>query len=367
MAKDTKHKERLQEIADTKFGELSDDQVLRILAERKQLEELEEEYLTLQKEQMRLSEIETGKTVLEQKLSELNKLISPDKPDEELLKLITERKEIEAKLDSINAEIASIKKEKPPESVVPKEEPRREKEVKSQPDVITEENKENVVEEKIQSPAEPEKESAVAEPEVPAEKVTATPPVVTPVMEGLSETDEFGREGIVSHDLPETSDLRRYIDQMKNNPSSLGTILDDLSATAKKNKAFMLEVAKIDPAYAMHYADSATLKKDEDFNVRVASMKNERNSGNALAEMLPEGRTSKVILAGVKQDYKNLRFVLPNMADYDKIVEIAKKGALETVKKLKDGVDVTLLIPKLLQKDKSFMEQVEKMTGKTKE
>lgn len=366
----TQHRARLEEIATIKLGELSDEEALRVLAERKQLEELEKQYQEAQKEQARLSEAQKEEETLKASLEVLNKKITPDKPDDELLGLIKERKDLEAKIETVQAEIASLKKggevathkkataEKEEKKPAPSEEKKEESQEKKKEDEAPEEpHIEDVPKKEVSLSA---KENVVA----------SGPTVVTgksQPMSGLKASDEFGGEGITSVELPEMSDLRQYIDRMKNNLSALGTILDELPASAKKNKAFMLEVAKIDPAYAMHYADTALLKKDEDFNVRVAGMKNERNSGNALAEMLPEARTSKVVLAAVKQDYKNVRFAVANMEDYEKILEVAKKGALENVKKLKDSVDVSLLVPKILQKDKDFMEQVQQVVGKEKE
>jgi len=323
--------DRLKEIADATFGELSDEEVLRLLAERSRLAEQEKEFELQQKKNAHLEAVSAEKTQLEAKLSELNKLISPEKPDDELLHLIKERKEIEATLDTVNAELEMEKRGGAP-AETSAETPEKKGEEKPVP------------------------EAAVSEP-LQQEEVEVLEKEVT-------ETEEFGREKIVETELSETSDLRKYIDRMKNNPSQLGTILDQLPASAKKDKVFMLEVAKIDPAYAMHYADATTLKKEEDFNIRVAGMKNERNTGNALAEMLPEARTSKVVLSAVKRDYMNVRFVLPQMDDYDEILDIAKKGTLEAVRKLKDGADIRLLVPRPLQKDQIFMEQVEKIAGK---
>lgn len=351
VVKEASHRIRLQEIALLNFGELSDEEVLKLLAERKQLEEKEKEYLLLEKEKALLNEKEAEKAGLDEKLAELNKLISPDKPDDELLHLIKERKEIEASLDIIQAEIASLKKETPT-PIAPK---KKEEKIEEVAEVAKEEP---VVESPV---AEPVSEEEVAPQVEPASESVAEPQaeVLSPVSDVA---EEFGAEKIVSNTLP--SDLQRHIDQMKHNPTTLGTVLDSLPSTTKKDKLFMLAVAQIDPAYAMHYADADSLKKDEDFNVRVASMKNLRNSGNALSEMLPEGRTSKVILAAVKNDYKNVRYALPNMADYDEMLTIAKKGSLDAVKQLKEGVDVTLLVPKILQKDKAFMEQVATVTQK---
>ncbi len=160
------------------------------------------------------------------------------------------------------------------------------------------------------------------------------------------------------------SEFGQYLDQMGKDPASMGKILDNLPATAKRDKLFMLSVAQIDPAYAMHYADKDVLKKDEDFNLKVVAIKGKRLTGNVLAEMLPEARTAAVVMAAVKHDYRNVRYALPQMADYDKMLERAKKSAIEKVKELKESVDISVLVPKVLQKDKEFMETIEKIVPK---
>src|SRR6185369_17175175 len=102
--------DRLKEIADATFGELTDEEVLRLLAERSRLAEQEKEFELQQKKNAHLEAVSAEKTQLEAKLSELNKLISPEKPDDELLHLIKERKEIEATLDTVNAELEMEKR-----------------------------------------------------------------------------------------------------------------------------------------------------------------------------------------------------------------------------------------------------------------
>jgi hypothetical protein len=77
--------------------------------------------------------------------------------------------------------------------------------------------------------------------------------------------------------------------------------------------------------------------------------------------MLPEMRTGTVILAGVKNDFRNVRFVRPEMPEYNEIITLAKKGALEAVKSLQGAHDIQFLIPPVLQKDKAFMAEVEKL------
>jgi hypothetical protein len=174
--------------------------------------------------------------------------------------------------------------------------------------------------------------------------------------------DNFGNEGIRINPLEVTGELKQYVDDIQTHLDSLGTYLQHLPVTAKANKAFMLKAAETDPAYAMHYADPG-LKGDEDFCIQVAMMPNKRNSGNALAEMDAAVRTSTVVLAGVKQDYRNIRFALPNMEGYREMLDIAKRGALHRMQELKDSADVMLLVPKVLQKDQEFMRQVNEIVA----
>lgn len=264
---------RLAEIATIKFEELSDIEILNILAERKRLLELKREYEALREE-------EEERALLEKRLLEQSEAI------------------------------------------------------------------------------EKQKETLVAAVSMPGTETSRGKTRPGGFRESLKE--EFGGETI-GEEIPENSELRRYLTQLKNNTGSLGTLLQEMPADAKKNKAFMLAVAEFDPAYAMHYADQE-LKRNEDFNLRVAAMKNPRNSGNALAEMLPEARTSRVVLAAVKEDYRNIRFIQPNMEDYDEMINIAKKAALEKIKELKNAADAMLLVPRPLQQDARFMEEVRTIT-----
>jgi hypothetical protein len=372
---------RLQEIALIKFGELTDDEILEILAERKRLVELKSEYERLKKEEEerlrrakeegdrlrkeqerlrkeeeerlqkekeerllmekqsaeKLAVAEKQKQTLIQEIEKLNQSIAPDKPDDELLALIAERKRLEKELKDIEMQLSS---EFESSIETPRVTSSEISEAEIQPDNF-DEKKEIVFETEEKKEAE-----AKAEP-------------VKSFKESLK--DEFGPEGI-EDDLPEGGELQRYLNQLKNNSGALGTLLQEMPADAKKNKAFMLQVAKIDPAYAMHYADQE-LKKNESFNIRVASLKNPRHSGNALAEMLPEARTSQVVLAAVKQDYRNIKFVQPNMAGYDEMMRIAKKVTLEKLNDLKNAADMLLIIPRPLQQDKQFMAEAEKLTA----
>ena len=328
-----------------KFGELADDAVSQILDERRHLTELgseyeklrqeEEERLLLEKQRAEQSEaIKKQKQILAKKIEKLNQSISPDKADDDLLALIAERKTLEKELENLETDSSG--------SLPP-----------ATPLVAAIE---------------------ISQTDIPPANLTGSPSAVATEMNETVETsaekdltpsfkaslkEEFGKEGI-EEGLPEGGELQRYLNQLKNNTGSLGTLLQEMPADAKKNKAFMLQVAKIDPAYAMHYAD-VELKRNDDFNIRVAVLKNPRNSGNALAEMLPEARTSRVVLTAVKQDYRNIKFVQPNMADYDEMMRIAKKAALENLKSLKNAADMSLLIPRPLQQDTQFMAEAKEV------
>lgn len=363
MAKKSDHQNRLGEIAQVSLGELSDEEVLRLLAERKQLQDLQEEYDKLQKEQATLSAAEEEKASIQTELDRLNKNISPDKPDDELLKLIEERRGWEEKLRKAEETLTRLKGGAPSvvkeETVKQEEKPQEEVTPVSVRVVSQDPPKETAVEpqavapEKIVLSEESELHAAEAKEAVPHGHL------------GISEDESFGEEKISDTSQAGSKEFAQYLEDLRHATGSIGKILEGLPAAAKKSKEFMLDAAKIDPAYAMHYADP-TLKKDEDFNVKVASLKNVRNSGSALAEMTPDARTAKVVLAGIKSDYRNVRFLLPQMEGYDEMLRIAEEGALQKVKELKESVDVGLLIPKILQKNKEFMAEVEKMTAQGK-
>ena len=380
MAKNTKtevglteHHERLAEIAAIKFEKLSDDEVLRLLAERKRLEELQAQYQKLQKEEEervllekrnaeKLKEKEKQRALLEEQIETLNRSITPDKADEELLALVAERKILEEELENVGQEnVPSLTEETAAETISVAVAGVPESQIASED--LSRENNKN---------AAPKEESGeVVSPVAEPSKIVVAETIPVSFDQAPSELksslkEEFGQEGIRLNDFKEEGELHRYLDQLKNNTGALGTLLQEMPLDAKRNKAFMLQVAEIDSAYAMHYADKDTLKQDEDFNIRIASMKNPRNSGNALAEMLPEARTSKVVLAAVKQDYQNVRFIQPNMAEYDEIMNIAKKVALKKIAELKDATDVLMLIPRPLQQDKQFMSEVAKITTEGK-
>src|SRR3989338_3532834 len=369
---ETDYAKRLAEIAAAPLRTLSDDETLRLLAERARLLAMQSEAearaqeeaarVALQKkekeETARQQALEKKKADIRAELATLNGSISADKADDELLALITERKELEKRLKDLEkvapqaSEAASVESlsllipEAPVAETIPETEAQ---DMKEAPIVSV-------------PPVRSVSLSGTGreEPAEPAPAVQAAPDFRS------SLTEAFGQEGIIDDDMQEGSELHRYMEQLKNNTGALGTLLQNMPLDAKKNRAFMLKVAEVDPAYAMHYADRDTLKRDEAFNIHIASMKNPRNSGNALAEMLPEARTSKVVLAGVKQDYRNIKFIQPNMADYDEMIRIAEKGALESIRNLKEAADVALLIPKVLQQNRQFMERVQGLLGPEK-
>lgn len=356
------YKKRLQEIAGVQFGTLSDDEILRFLAERKRLSDVEREYERVQKEEVArleqekkkedLKAAEKKKTVILKKIEELNKSISGEVSDDDLLIRIAHRKELEKELEESDGGVSSQKEEISPTSIPSAP--------VSAPEVPSEnESAKSEIEVQRVAPKEAEEAGGSGEKKAVTDKTLSRGP-----KDRVEE--EYGDEKISNSGIEEGTEFQRYFDQLRNNVGSLGTLLQSMPLDAKKNKAFMLRVAKIDPAYAMHFADKETLKKDEDFNLRIASLDNPRNSGNALAEMLPEARTSRVLLAAVKQDYRNVRFIQPNMADYDEMMSIAKREALEKVKNLKEATDVLLLIPKLLQQDAQFMLQVKEITDPKK-
>lgn len=350
------YRKRLVAIAETKFGTLADDAILGLLAERKEIdasiaeeerkqkaEEMRREEERQQAEARKAQEAKRERVIREQEkkkerlraeIETLNASIAPDKADDELLTLIARRKELEAALIALDTD----KKD---------EEEQIERVIPPAPAVET-----PLVEERISAEV---GEMSIGQ-SAPVQEAAPTPDFKTSLKQ------DFGSESITEESFEEGSELARYLDQLKNSTASLGTLLQEMPQDAKQNKTFMLKVAEIDPAYAMHYADLA-LKKNESFNIRVAAMKNPRNSGNALAEMLPEARTSKVVLTGVRQDYRNVKFIQPNMEDYDEILRIAKTAALQRVKELKEGADIALLVPRILQQDKEFMREIENVTA----
>ncbi|MFZ2187493.1 MAG: hypothetical protein WAV46_02590 [Candidatus Moraniibacteriota bacterium] len=353
-------RQRLQEIAGIQFGGLSDDEILHFLAERKRLSDLEREYEKAQEEEAErfkreksaaaLKVSEKKKAAILKKIEVLNQSITPEKQDDDLLVLVAERRALEKELAAAGGETVSETGEAMPEPRAPAPVAVAEEALPAKALVPPRETVPEI------APEEPKETEGDGGQETGGETAVETPP------QGFQQAVRFGNEKISDHGIEGGTEFDRYFNQLQSNVGSLGELLQALPLNAKKNKAFMLKVAEIDPAYAMHYADKETLKRDEDFNVRIAALNNPRNSGNALSEMLPEARTSKVLLVAVKQDYRNVRFIQPDMADYDEMLDIAKKTTLEKVKSLKEAADITVLVPRLLQQDKPFMLQVKAMT-----
>jgi hypothetical protein len=337
---------RLDEIASLSIGALGDDEALAIIKERKELEKLLVELEHAEEAAAQAARLENEASDLKASIDELNHSIAPDKSDEELLALIGRRKELEGRLKAIEAERSSGVSVSA-QAATPVVEEQSVPAVESAPEVVV-----------IEQPVE----------EAPKKKPVPAPapePAPAPAVESAPErqaSENFGSEGIRVNPLEVTGEFKQYLDGIQSHLDSLGAYLQHLPAAAKANKNFMLKAAETDPAYVMHYADPA-LKSDEDFCARVAAMPNKRNSGNALAEMDPAGRTGKTVMAGVKQDYRNIRFALPDMEGYREMLEIAKRGALHKIQELKDGADVMLLVPKVLQKDAAFMKEIEKIVA----
>lgn len=382
--------QRLQEIQGTSLHDLDDAAVLAILSERKtllvealRLEEDEKkqavEALLRKQEQEKLQalahqqELEEKKNALVARLAEINKNITSDQDDEKLMALIQERKvlEVELRVFTIDTRentevpldpIVPFEPEEVAQAVLPPEEVVTVSETLAEPAPLPVETEKEV-------PAMEESLHATPITEANDEKITINSNVDYVKSSHVSSKGkvslvESTSESIVLDSSLQTSEYQGYLNELKENLNSLGTFLQGLPITVKRSRAFMLEVAKIDPAYAMHYADKDTLKKDETFNVTIAGMNNQRNTGNPLSEMLPEMRTGPVLLAGVKNDYRNVRFALPQMPEYEQILALAQKGALEAVTSLKEAHDVRFLLPPILQKDKAFMQEVEKALAK---
>ncbi len=327
---------RLKEIQGTSLEGLSDEAVLELLAERKHVENALLEYIRADKEHESLLEEEHQ---VEERIASLNQEISPDKKDEELLALVQERHQLEEELLKIHQELeeplpqAEEKVPEPKKVKVPK------KEIVAEPEKVVIETPEEVA---------PEEEIAIA-----------------PVNEtkSLFKEDTFGREEIHFDKLQESGDFEKYVHQLESSRESLGSFMQTLPREARSNKPFMLRVATVDPAYAMHYAVD-DLRKDESFHVQIASMPNTRNSGNAVAEMDRDMHTGKVILAATRRDFSNVHYVREDMPEYDEIIAVAKKGALERIGQLKEAVSVEAIIPKSLRSDEAFMKDVEKVLAK---
>ncbi len=352
---------RLNEIAAISLQDLEDDAVLALLQERKKLlaeearvqQALEEEKKEEERRQQELQqaealakakELEAKKASLLSRLEEVNRGITPDQDDDKLLALIQERKELEAELNVYTATEPGPISEPLPVSPVNEE-------------LEAAEVEEEAAEASVPEEIVPSSGEKIAIKDIPYTKTSH-------ISQGgrASGVDADTDERIAVDSSLQSSEYQGYLSELKANLNSLGTFLQGLPIAAKRNRAFMLEVARIDPAYAMHYADKDTLKKDESFNVTIAGMNNQRNTGNPLSEMLPEMRTGAVLMAGVKNDFRNVRFVRPEMPEYKEIIALAQKGALEAVKSLRSAHDIQFLLPPILQKDRAFMAEVAKLT-----
>ena len=351
---------RLQEIAKMMFGDLSDEIVLEILAERRSLTKDIEAYehdreVALEK----MTALAEERISLEQAIADLNTRITPDKDDDTLLSLIQQRREFEEKQALIDKEIAGQDS-----TILPK------KSISHEDEAISSEEPQNPQHnssetDKIQSEEtqeESQEESVVVAPA--ADELSSQ--AVTSVGETKKVLDpKIGSEGIYSS--PDSVGSEAYLNLLRANPDEALARLESLSEELRRDKKFMLQVAVVDPAYAMHYADAKSLKKDKDFNLRVAAMENHRNSGNPLAEMLSEMRTGDVVMVAIKRDFRNIRYATPAMPEYATMLDVAKKGAREKVLALGQAVDLRVLLPKTLRDDREFMVEIEALIEKVKE
>lgn len=356
---------RLQEISAMTFGSLTDEVVLELLAERRSLTKENDLYENIRNEQAkRVAELTAEEQALEHELEELNASITPDKDDDTLLKLIQRRKELESKLEVLGAEERELSVGSPHE------------EGRSMPKPSLDD-----VPVSVSPPLEEEPEESVEETEVRSQ--VALP---TPAAQSVGDISQESQESVVQEPIREEEPKKErvsdtligsegikgindqealeYLQFLHTNPEEALARLETLSEHLRKDKLFMLEVAKVDPAYAMHYADPKTLKRDEDFNVRIAGMKNPRDSGNPLAEMLSDMRTHQVVMAAVKQDFRNLRYATRSMEGYAEMVEIAKREAREKVWSLGQAVDVRVFLPKTLREDREFLKEIEDIVEK---
>ncbi len=353
---------RLQEISVMTFGSLTDEVVLELLAERRSLIKENDLYENIRNEQAkRVAELTAEEQALEHELEELNAAITPDKDDDTLLKLIQRRKELESKLEVLGAEERELSIGSPHEEGRSMPNPSLDDVPVSVSPPLEEEPEESVEETEVRSQVALPTPAAQSVGDISQESVVQEPiREEEPKKEKISDT-LIGSEGIKRVDDEEALEYLRFL---HTNPEEALARLETLSEHLRKDKLFMLEVAKVDPAYAMHYADSKTLKRDEDFNVRIAGMKNPRDSGNPLAEMLSDMRTHQVVMAAVKQDFRNLRYATRSMEGYAEMVEIAKREAREKVRSLGQAVDVRVFLPKTLREDREFLKEIEDIVEK---
>lgn len=364
---------RLQEISAMTFGSLTDEIVLELLAERRSLTKENDLYENIRNEQAkRVAELTAEEQALEHELEELNVSITPDKDDDTLLKLIQRRKELESKLEVLGAEEQKLAIGSPHEEGKSKSEsipkPSRDDALVSAGLPLEEEPEEGVEEAKVQ-PQVVLPTPAVQSIEDISQEESREPVVQEPIREEEPKKERVSDALIGSEGIKGVNDQEalEYLQFLHTNPEEALARLETLSEHLRKDKLFMLEVAKVDPAYAMHYADPKTLKRDEDFNVRIAGMKNPRDSGNPLAEMLSDMRTNQVVMAAVKQDFRNLRYATRSMEGYAEMVEIAKREAREKVRSLGQAVDVRVFLPKTLREDREFLKEIEDIVEKLRQ
>jgi len=372
------NKNRLQAISETTLGSLTDEVVLEFLAERRSLMKENSAYENIRDEEAkRVAVLTAEEQALERELEELNISITPDKDDDTLLALIQHRKELEAKISVLNEEEMKLSGKISQEEDNSEEEQKKDMSVlasdlpKDETIFVSEEQADDVEKEedlsKIENPIVSLSESVSSE-DIPEEEVREQehiPEEAVSVEEPKKVLDALiGSEGI--NKSANSQEARDYLQFLQSNTEEALSRLETLSEGLRKDKMFMLEVAKVDPAYAMHYADPKTLKKDEDFNVCIAAMKNPRDSGNPLAEMLSDMRTSKVVMTAVKQDFRNLRYATRSMEGYDEMIEIAKREAREKVRSLGQAVDVRVFLPKTLREDRVFLKEIEEIIEKLK-
>ncbi len=371
----TQNASRLQAISETTFGSLTDEIVLELLAERRLLTKENSLFESIRDEETkRAAALSEEEHALERKLEELNTSITPDKDDDTLLSLIQHRKEVETKLEALNLEEAKLSEHAVSVETHPKEEPQEN--AVSNDDLSSNQGTQPIGDHKNETePKEmsPEKEESVITP-IPdeisidadssqQENIVAEEPVKVESPKKVLDS-QIGSEGIKGVSSQES---KSYLQFLQASPEEALSQLETLPESLRKDKIFMLEVAKVDPAYAMHYADAKTLKKDEDFNIRIAGMKNPRDSGNPLAEMLSEMRTNQVVMAAVKQDFRNLRYATRSMEGYEEMIGIAKREAREKVRSLGQAVDIRVFLPKTLREDKEFLKEIEEIVEKLKE
>lgn len=354
--------ERLLAIADMAIGTLSDEAVLELLAERRTLQKENTAYERERDEkEKQVQAAAAERQAIEHELTELNASITPDKDDDTLLALVAQRKKLEAKLSALGEPEKAVAADPTPEAEV--SEPAEKPEKIAEPPVS---EAEEVMGEK-EPPVEESKPEPVAE--------TAAPEIAEAEPEEEEKQEEKAPKKVLDERIGEerinmatsSADAKEFLELLSTNPDDALSQLESLPDELKKDKGFMLKVAAVDPAYAMHYADAKTLKKNEEFNVKIASLNNPRNSGNPLAEMLSEARTAPVVMAAVKNDFRNLRYAMPDMEGYADMLEIAKKQAREKVKSLGQAVDLRMFLPKALRDDQVFLEEAEQIIKDLKE